>query len=271
MPRLAKRTCLVGTEFLFILPFVFDQVGIVFAVVRILFLIDGMPAAPVFPVAMRVIDLCVASFQETTPQLRKTVSGADVDVEGVEFMLYALAGLRHIHGIALDLIRRPDEKLEVFGHIPLNGRTQVDVSALLDHTFIKLAAQAIPPDVCIHHQHVILIPVDGSTQEHKVFLQEETGEVRRKVTDIITVRGGPERPHVDIFERVSAADPVAVKFDMKRGFQGYVECLVLEADVRGIRTDEKSAGLHRVPVRLNFVEPVGIPGADIPGRKKLGD
>ena len=57
---------LIRVEFPLVFSLVFDEFGIVFAVVRILFFINRMTTAAVFPVAMSVVDLGVAALQETS-------------------------------------------------------------------------------------------------------------------------------------------------------------------------------------------------------------
>ena len=98
----------------FVFTLVFDQLGIVLAVMRILFFIDRVTAAAVLSVAMCVIDLGVASFEKTPAQLRQPVSETHVDVKTVESVLKGLARFRDGQFVRLYFIRRPYEEPEIF-------------------------------------------------------------------------------------------------------------------------------------------------------------
>ena len=74
---------LIRVQLILILALILDQRGVVFPVVRVLFFPERMSAAAVFFVAVGVIDLCMATFQETSPEFRKSIGQSYVQIPGV--------------------------------------------------------------------------------------------------------------------------------------------------------------------------------------------
>ena len=105
---------LIGVEFFLVLAFILDQIWVVFTIVRILFLINRMHTAPVFPVAMGMVHLRFTGLEETPSEFRKTIGGANIYVKRVELMRDALVGFRQAQFVALDLIRRSNKNAEIF-------------------------------------------------------------------------------------------------------------------------------------------------------------
>ena len=56
----------IRAELALVLPLVFYQVGVVFTIVWILLLVNGMNTAAIFAIAMGVIHLCFTGLQETS-------------------------------------------------------------------------------------------------------------------------------------------------------------------------------------------------------------
>lgn len=77
---------LVRVQFILVLPLILDQCGIVLSVVRVLFFPERVPAASVFFVAVGVIDLRMAIFQEASPKLWKSVGQSHVQIPRVQAM-----------------------------------------------------------------------------------------------------------------------------------------------------------------------------------------
>lgn len=74
---------LVRVQFSLVPAFVFDQLRVVFTVVRILFFIDRMTAASVLAVAVRMIDLCMARSEKAPAKLREPIGESNINEQTV--------------------------------------------------------------------------------------------------------------------------------------------------------------------------------------------
>ena len=104
---------LVGVQLLLVFALVLDQVGVIFPIVWVLFFVDWMDAAAVFPVAVGMVHLCLARLQKTSWQFRNPIGGPNVDIEPIELMGNTLTGLGYIDLVTLDLVGGPDEQPEI--------------------------------------------------------------------------------------------------------------------------------------------------------------
>ena len=62
----------------------------IFPIVWILLFVDGVNAAAIFTIAVRMIHLGLARLQETSPKLRDAVGSTNIDVKSIELMIDAL-------------------------------------------------------------------------------------------------------------------------------------------------------------------------------------
>jgi hypothetical protein len=86
---------LVRIEFVFVFPFVLDQVRIVFTIVRILLFPDRMHPAPVLAIAVSMIDLTVAFLDEASAEFGYAIGRTNVYVKSVEVMGNTVSSFRN--------------------------------------------------------------------------------------------------------------------------------------------------------------------------------
>ena len=94
---------LVWVELSLILPLVFDQGGVIFTVLGVLFFVNRMYPATVFPVSMRMVHLNLAVRVKALGKIGNAVAQAHVQIERVDVMNDAAPSFRRRHRIVLDL------------------------------------------------------------------------------------------------------------------------------------------------------------------------
>lgn len=67
-------------------------------------------------------------------------------------MIDILTGLFKVKLVAFDLIRWPDEQLEIFRHLTFNSYTKVDECTFFNSSRIEILSEFITPNVCIDNQ-----------------------------------------------------------------------------------------------------------------------
>lgn len=147
-----ENQSLVRIQFSLIFSLVLNEIGIVFSVVGVLLFMNWMGTAPVFFIAMGMVDLCPASINRASAQLRKSVGGSDIYIQGIEAMPDGLACLRYVDTKAFDIVRRANEQFKIFAHIMLDRSTDIVVDTLLDLSQIKCFAWLIAADLGINNQ-----------------------------------------------------------------------------------------------------------------------
>ena len=123
---------LVGVQLLLVFALVLDQVGVIFPIVWVLFFVDWMDAAAVFPVAVGMVHLCLARLQKTARQFRNPVGGSYVDIESIELMGNTLTRLGYIDLVTLDLVRGSHEQSKILRHFALYRHAKIEKNSLLD-------------------------------------------------------------------------------------------------------------------------------------------
>ena len=88
-----------------VLALVLDQVGVVFTIVWILLLVDRMYPAPILPIAMGMIHLCLARLQETSTEFGDSIRGTHVHIEGVQLIRYTERAFRILQVVTFDFVR----------------------------------------------------------------------------------------------------------------------------------------------------------------------
>ena len=97
---------LIGIHFLLILSLVFDKIRVVFAVLRILFFIDGMRTTPILPIAVSMVHLSAASLHNTSPKFWNAIRCTNVNIKRVELMRDGLPCFGQRKFITFNFIRR---------------------------------------------------------------------------------------------------------------------------------------------------------------------
>lgn len=169
-----KKKYLVWVQLFLIRTFVLDQVGVVFTIMGILLLVNGMHPAPVFLVAVSMIHLCLTRLEKASPELRNSIGSPYVDIKRVELVRDTLAGFGKTELVTFNLVGRADKQSEVFGHLPFNGDTEIEEHTFFDQTLVKIFSEAVAPDIRIDDKQVLFIAVNGPTYHPKIFLQKKT-------------------------------------------------------------------------------------------------
>src|SRR5690606_5975529 len=137
----------IRVEFVLITAFVFNQIWIVFTVVRVLFFVYRMDPASVLSVAVRMSYLCPAGLDKTTPKLGYPISSPHVDVERVELMVYRCRRFGDRGIKAFDFVRRSHEQSEILRHLPFNSQADIEEHASVDYAVVKLFAEFIATQI----------------------------------------------------------------------------------------------------------------------------
>lgn len=160
-------------------------------------------------------------------------------------MFDALTRFRDVEVIAFKLIRWSDKQSEILRHFPFNRCTQVEEHALLNITFIEVLSKSIATNVGIQRKQVFIVSVYGCTQYQKIFFQEETGDRRREIIDIITISCWFEISHFGKIKRITKPHPVALKkFHMNGCFKRNVERLAFKTNLSRIGINREISGYH---------------------------
>ena len=104
----------IGVQFLLISTLVFDQIGMIFAVLRILLFEEWMNPTPVLPVTVGMVHLYLTIRDKALGQIRDALRYPHIDIKRIDAVTDALPPFRKAQRITLDLVRWPHKQPQVF-------------------------------------------------------------------------------------------------------------------------------------------------------------